>query len=605
MKRTHALIGLLVIASFLLAACTPAASPTAVPPTKAPAAGDPTKAPATVEPTKAPAPTATSGPAKPKVLRLNAGTGTYPDNLDPQLLSFANEIAVTGLIYEGLTTIDNKGQVQPGQAEKWVTSADGKTMTFTLRSGLKRADGTPLTAKDFEYAYRRLVDPRTQGEYNTLIDDVVGAAEARSMDPKSKPEDITKALDNLGVKATNDTTLVVTFKAPVGYWTYIAYAWVGWPVDPKAVAKDPENWWTKPEGHNGNGPFKISKIEESRSITFVPNPNYRGGKAKLDRIEMYFITDSAVAFEAYRKGELDIITVAAEDRATVAADPVLSKEFVEYPQTAVSYMGMHTLKPPFNNKQVRMAFAQAFDRDSYTRDILKGQAKTYLSWIPPGVPGQDPTAVQKGYDPKAAVQTLIDAGFAASNSTKEAPKVDCKKLGEIRLTYSGTPRNHARFQFIAGNFARVFGCPVVLDPVDPTVYSNIVKKVETAPQLFLLSWIQDYPHPQNWLFIMACDGLQASRIGYCNKDFDAAFFAANQETDPVKAIAKYQAAQKIFLNDYAGANLYYLLNWFLIKPYVIGPRENPSSSDAYPGEYGPVMTYDIDTSKVGGGYPTK
>ena len=412
------------------------------------------------------------------------GVGTYPDNLDPQLISFANEIAITSLLYEGLTTIDAKGTVQPGAAEKWSTSTDGKTMTFTLRAGLKRADGTPVTAKDFEYAFKRLLDPAMQGEYNTLIDDVVGAAEYRSMDTKAKPEDIAKARDQVGVKATNDTTLVITFKQPVGYWTYIAYTWVGWPVDPKAVAKDPDNWWTKAEGHNGNGPFKISRIEENRSITFVPNPNYRGGKPKLDRIEMYFITDSAVAFEAYRKGELDIVNVAAEDRATVGADPVLSKEFLEFPATSVSYMGMHQLKPPFDNKQVRMAFAQAFDRDAFTRDILKGAAKTYLSWVPPGVPGTDETAVQKGYDPVAAVKTLIDVGFGAAGSTAAAPKIDCKKLGDIKLTYSGTPRNHARFQFIAGNFARVFGCPVTLDPVDPTVYSGMVKKVETAPQIF-------------------------------------------------------------------------------------------------------------------------
>ena len=533
------------------------------------------------------------------------GVGTYPDNLDPQLISFANEIAITSLLYEGLTTIDAKGTVQPGAAEKWSTSTDGKTMTFTLRAGLKRADGTPVTAKDFEYAFKRLLDPAMQGEYNTLIDDVVGAAEYRSMDTKAKPEDIAKARDQVGVKATNDTTLVITFKQPVGYWTYIAYTWVGWPVDPKAVAKDPDNWWTKAEGHNGNGPFKISRIEENRSITFVPNPNYRGGKPKLDRIEMYFITDSAVAFEAYRKGELDIVNVAAEDRATVGADPVLSKEFLEFPATSVSYMGMHQLKPPFDNKQVRMAFAQAFDRDAYTRDILKGAAKTYLSWVPPGVPGTDETAVQKGYDPVAAVKTLIDAGFGAAGSTAAAPKIDCKKLGDIKLTYSGTPRNHARFQFIAGNFARVFGCPVTLDPVDPTVYSGMVKKVETAPQIFLLSWIQDYPHPQNWLFIMQCGGLHASRIAYCNKDFDAALQVANQETDLSKAVDKYKAAQKILLADYASANLYYNLNWYLIKPYVIGPRENYSVSDVWPGEYGPILTYDIDTTKVGSGYPTK
>jgi oligopeptide transport system substrate-binding protein len=535
-----------------------------------------------------------------KVLRINIGT--WPDVLDPQKSSFVGEIAVLQMVYEGLVRLNEKGEVVPGAAEKWETASDGKSMTFHLRAGLKRADGTPLTAKDFEYAYKRLVDPRVQGEYNTLIDDVVGAVEARSMDPKSSDADIQKALDKVGVKATDDRTLVVTFNKPVGYWSMIAYTWVGWPSDPKIVAKDPENWWNKAEGHNGNGPWKISKYEENKTIQFVPNPNYWGPKPKLNRIEFYFITESAVSFAAYQKGELDVVGLAPEDLATVQADPVLSKEFFRGPAAWVTYMGMHNKKPPFNDKAVREAFAMAFDRDTFVKDILKGAAKTYLSWVPPGVPGYDPTAVQKGYDPEGAVKKLIDAGYG----TPDGKKVDCKKLGELKITYSGTSRNHARFQYIAGNFAKVFGCPVTLDPVDPTVFTSLVKKVETAPQIFLLGWVQDYPHPQNWLFIMACDGLFANRIGYCNPEFDKALAAANAETDQAKAIELYKAAQKIFLNDYPGAMLYYNENWYLIKPYVLGLKEHYSTSDAgWPGQFGPIETYDIDLSKVGPGYPTK
>jgi oligopeptide transport system substrate-binding protein len=510
------------------------------------------------------------------------------------------------LAYEGLTRLNEKGELIPGAAEKWEAAPDGKSMTFHLRSGLKRADGTPMNAKDFEYAFKRLVDPRTLGEYNTLIDDVVGAVEARSTDPAAAPADIEKALATVGVKATDDNTLVVSFKAPVGFWTYIASTWVGWPSDPTQVAKDPETWWTKAEGHNGNGPWKITKIEENKLITFVPNPNYWGPKPKLERIEMSWVTDSAISFEAYRKGEFDIVILAPEDLVTVKADPQLSAEFLRGPAAWVTYMGMHNLKPPFDNKEVRKAFAQAFDRETYTRDVLKGMAKPYLSWIPPGMMGSDETAVQLGYDPVAAVKTLVAAGFGAADSTPEKPKCDCKKLGELKLTYSGTPRNHARFQVIAGNFARVFNCPVTLDPVDSTVFTALVKDVKTAPQIFLLGWVQDYPHPQNWLFIEACDGLFANRIGYCNPEFDKALIAANQELDPAKAVEKYKAAQKMFLNDYPGAMLYYNENWFMIKPYVLNLRENYGTSDAgWPGQYGPIETYDIDLSKVGSAYPTK
>src|SRR5206468_12458048 len=100
--------------------------------------------------------------------------------------------------------------------------------------------------------------------------------------------------------ATDDSNLVVTFSHPVGFWNYIAYTWVTYPSDKKKVDADPDNWWTKAEGHNGNGPFKIKTIEEGKRVVFVPNENYWNGKAKVDRIEFIYITDSAQAFDAYK-----------------------------------------------------------------------------------------------------------------------------------------------------------------------------------------------------------------------------------------------------------------------------------------------------------------
>jgi oligopeptide transport system substrate-binding protein len=609
LKKLSVLMSVLIILSTILAACGATAAPTAtpVPPTKAATAVTtaPTAAP-TVAPTKAPTVAPTAKPAGPKVLRMDFNT--YPDVADPQKSSYAVEISLLQLAYEGLTRLDAKGNVGPGAAEKWSFSADGKTITFNLRAGLKRADGTALTAKDFEFAFKRLVDPTVAGEYNFLIDDVVGAVEARSVDPKASAADIQKALDGVGIKATDDRTLVVNLKNPVGFWLYIASTWAGFPIDPKAVAADPDTWWTKAAGHNGNGPYKVSDIQESKSWTFVANPNYYGGKAKIDRIVATFTTDSAVRLAAYKNGEIDIIIPGAEDKPAIDADPVLSKEFLSFPATWVSYMSFHEGKPPFDNAAVRKAFSLAFDRVTFTRDILKGAAQPYLSWVPLGVPGGDETAVQLGYDPKAAVKTLIDAGFGAATSTADKPVIDCKKLGDIKLTYSSSPRNHARFQAIAGYFVAAFNCPITLDPVDATTFTALTKDVKTAPQFFLLGWIQDYPHPQNWLFIWECGGLAAGRVNYCNKDFDAAVKDADQTTDMAKSIEKYKAAQKIFLNDYGAAMLYQNLNWYLVKPYVLGVRDaaNIGPSDAvWPGQYGPVLTYDIDLSKVGTGYPTK
>jgi oligopeptide transport system substrate-binding protein len=590
-KLLFGLVVLVTITSVVLAGCGP--TPTPVPPTKAP------------EPTKPPAvPTPTPLPPKPKVLRI--AFVTFPDVIDPQKSSFVGEIAMLNLAYEGLTRVDVKGNVVPGAADKWEYKEGGKKLVFHIRDGLKRADGTPITAKDFEYALRREVDPRVPGkQYTSIVYDIKGAQKIDGMDPKKvKSEDIDKALaTEYGVKALDASNLEIEFEKPVGFWLYVASTWVVYPSDKTRVDKDPDNWWIKAEGHNGNGPFKVQAIEEGKRIIFVPNPNYWGGKAKLDRIEYVYITDTAVQFEAYKKGELDIIGIAAEDMATVKADPVLSKEWLHGPAAWTSYLGFNNTKKPFTDKNVRIAFSQAFDRKAWAQDILKGLAEPYRSWVPPGVPGYDPTALVPDSDPKAAVETLIKAGYG----TPDGKKVDCAKLGEIRITYAATARNHPRFQFIAGNFARVFGCPVILDPVDPTVYTAMVKKVETTPQVFYLGWIEDYHHPQNWLSVFWVCGGFGKRTGYCNKEFDAAVGKADAETDFAKAVELYKAAQKIVINDIPVAFVVYNTYDYLVKPYVIGPKENFTSSDAaWPGGYsGPTWTYDIDLAKVGPGYPTK
>jgi oligopeptide transport system substrate-binding protein len=611
MKRASLILGVVLILSMVLGACTPAATPTAVPPTAVPAtAVPPTKAPVPatavpVVPTVAPTAVPTKAPAGPKVLRI--GRGTYPDVIDPQKSSYGIEIEVLKLAYEGLLAIDNKGNISAGSAEKWASAPDGKSMTFTIRAGLKRFDGTAMTAKDFEYALKREVDPCVSGkQYTSILYDVKGAEDLDNLDCKKDAAKLPAAWDAYGVKATNDTTLVVTFKNPIGFWHYIAYTWVTYPTDQKAVDKDPENWWTKAAGHNGNGPFKIATIEQSKKITFVPNPTYWRGKPILDRIELIYNVDNTIILEAYKKSELDInANVAPEDVAGIMADATLKSEFLRFPAAITTMISFNNSRKPFDDINVRKAFSAAFDREGWIRDVAKGIGKPYTRWIPPGVPGsQEAKPGVPAFDAKAAVNYLVANGYAHKDSTADKPKVDCAKLGDIKLTYAATPLNHARFQFMAGTYVKIFGCPITLDPVDATVYTAMTKDVKTNPQIGRQGWIQDYPHPQNWLSVYWVCGAFSVRYGYCNKNFDALTAKADQELDFAKSLALYQQAEDLLLSDVPGAGANYTENLALVKPWVIGPKDNTGSSDAeWAGEWGPVWKYDIDLTKVPATYP--
>ncbi len=576
---------LLLAVAIAVAACAPA--PTATP--------QATAAAPKVEPTKAAA-------AGPKVLRL--GRGTYPDVLDPQKSSYGIEIEVLKLCYEGITALDHKGNIGPGSADKWTVAADGKSITFHIREGLKRADGSALNASDFEYALKRGVDPRVTGkQYADILSDIKGAHDLVAAEGKKPTDAELKAMyDKFGVKADDaKRELTVAFEAPAPYWLFVAYIWETYVPDKKKVDAAPDNWWTKADAHNCYGPFKIKSIEEGKRIVYEANPSYWRGKPVLDRIEVTYITDEIQRFEAYKKDEFDEIDVTAAFLAQVEADAKLKSEFVRYASAITRALQFNQTRKPLDDKNVRTAVSQAWDRKAWVRDVFRGIGVAAHRWIPPGVAGaQTDKPGSPAYDAKAAAETLIKNGYG----TADGKKVDCAKLGEIKLTYGATAQNHPRMQFLAGLFVTAFNCPVTLDPVDPTVATAISKDVKTAPMISYGGWIQDYPHPQNWLSVYwKCDAF-AKRYGYCNKDNDAVMAKADATVNLDEAIKLYQQAEDTIIKDIPFAFGIHAENLYLIKPWLKGLRENPSSSDAeWAGEWGPVWTYDVDLSKVPASYP--
>ncbi len=571
----------------------------------------PTAAPLNPAPQLTSAPAQSTSPAALKVLRI--GVTTYPDIIDPQKSSVVGEVNVLQLAYEGLVRLDEKGNIQPAASDQWQTSPDGKLIKFHIRNGLKRSDGSPLACADFEYALKREVDPYTTGRlYTSLVLDIKGAQALIDYADKTEPDKLDKQqvdalYANYGVSCVDSQTLQVELVSPIGFWEYIASTWVTFPTDRRSVEKDPNTWWTKAENHIGNGPFRIVQIEEGKRIILEANPNYWGGRPKIDRIEFIYNTDNQVLFEGYKKGELDLIAVLPEWLAEIQNTPTLQASFVRYPAAEVTSFAFNNTRKPFDDKNVRVAFSELLDRAGYSNDVNKGTTTPYTRWIPPGVPGAQPDKPGvPDTDFAAAIKTLVENGYAAPDSTPDKPKVDCFKLGDLKLTYPARPVEHARASYIANNIQRVLGCPVTLDPVDATVYSDLIKDVKTNPQISRQGWLEDYPHPQNWLTVYWVCGSFSKRYGYCNPKLDQLLHDADQTLDFEQAIQKYKAAEDLLLNDVPGAMAYYGQNMFLIAPYVLGPKEHTSSEDGiWLGSYGPITQYDIDLTKVPANYPKR
>jgi oligopeptide transport system substrate-binding protein len=514
------------------------------------------------------------------VLRVNLNG--YPDIVDPQKSSFVNEIAHLKLIYEGLTKFNEKLETVPGAAEKWEYNDDATVLTFTLRDGLKYSDGTLLNAARFAYSLKRNINPETAGEYAAITDEINGAPEWRGGDAafEATVDESVKAThaDGAACDGYEDAacnTLTITLSKPAPYFHTIMGIWVVFPAKEENISEGGENWWNSSKYQTGNGPYILKSLEPFVRGYFTPNPNYWGGVGKVD-IEYSYIVDSAVAFEAYKNNEFDIITAAAEDMATIKADPQLSTELLQYAGSCTFAVMLHQAKEPFTDPKVREAFTLAFDRESWVRDVLKNVGSPTLTWIPKGYPGYKDGETRWAYDPEKAKAALAASTYGS---------VD--KLPEIVLTFSDSPRNRTRYEWLAAKWKEVLGVDAKLNPVEPTTYTSLTKDVKTAPAAFVLGWCADYPDPQNWLSVYWKTGGFGERIAYSNADFDALVNQADVELDPAKRAELYQQAQDVLLDSIPGAFVWNNINSYLVKPWVKGIVTTPQDS-AWSGDINPT-----------------
>jgi oligopeptide transport system substrate-binding protein len=253
----------------------------------------------------------------------------------------------------------------------------------------------------------------------------------------------------------------------------------------------------------------------------------------------------------------------------------------------------HQLKEPFTDQAVREAFAYALDRDAWVADVLQGLGSPTLTWIPPGFPGFQEGETRYGFDPEKAKQTLADAGYTIADGKLVKP--DGTPV-DITATFSDTPRNRTRNEWLVAKYKEVLGIEIALNPVESTTYTALTKDIETSPQMFILGWCADYPDPQNWLSVYWKTGAFGERIGFSNPDLDALLNEADSTIDPVKRMELYAQAQDLLVSTGAVAYFWNNVNHYLVKPWVTGYNKTPMDS-GWLGAYTP-WTIQIDTSMM-------
>jgi len=514
-----------------------------------------------------------------KVLRVHQVT--FPENLDPQKMSFSSEIVIGAINYEGLTRQDTDLNTVPAAAESWEFNDDATQLTFHIRPDLKYSDGTPITSENFRYAVERTCDPNTAGEYQGILFEIVGCADFAGADPTDQAAyDAAKAA--LGATTPDESTLVLNFTQPAPYFATIASLWVFYPVRADLVADAAEDWWKDPSKQIGNGPFQMTTFDDGLQIEFKANENYWGGRPKLDGITYVYQGESAIAIEAFRAGDLDIVDVDAAQIPAVTADSSLSPNVVQYPVASTYNLAFNLSMEPFQDIKVRQAFSQAFDRETYCAVIRNGDCNPTLSWIPVGLPGSIETD-KYGFDPEAAKQALAESTYGSAEA-----------LPELTMYYnSNDSANTARAEWVAGQYKEILGVDIQLAPTEGTAWTALRKDPATFPQIALVGgWIQDYPDPQNWLSVYwTCDADFAQRFHYCNEELDKILTEADISTDEAKRLELYQQAGQMLVDDIPGPFLYNLNQVSLVNPNVTG--YTPTALDVeWPGQFTSLLTID-------------
>ncbi len=489
-----------------------------------------------------------SAPHKRDTLYINIGS--EPPSLDWSLATDSTSFTILNNIMEGLTRFGEDYRPEPALAEKWEISEDAKSLTFHLRKGVKWTDGKPLKAQDFEYSWKRLLDPNTGADYAYFLYDIEGA-EAYNIGKETDPAKVQ-------VKALDDHTLFVKLKRPASYFSSLLTFMSTFPMRKDVVEKHGVKW-TEPGNIVTLGPFVLSSWRHHERLILTRNRGYNGEKPKIEKVDIIMNENPTSALALYESGELDFIDGRGIPPLEVPRLR-LSPEFKTEPQFRGNYIGFNVKKPPFDNPLVRRAFSAAVDRASIA-ELIQGAGTPTTSWIPQGMLGYD-SAVGIKFDPEQAKAWLAEAGFQ-----------DGKDFPKVSFLYPDVGNNGIVSEALQSMWKRYLGVEVELDNQEWKVYLSTLDT--DAPQIFRASWGADFPDPHNFMNLFECRSGN-NRTRWCNSNYDDLVERAAEEQNTEKRTAIYREAQKILNeSDVPIAPIFISVQQNMIKPYIAGLDPDP------------------------------
>ncbi|MBM3676379.1 MAG: ABC transporter substrate-binding protein [Actinobacteria bacterium] len=415
----------------------------------------------------------------------------------------------------GSSLIARSSNIEGMIFKSWKRSADGLTYTVQLRDGVKFHDGTPLTAEAVKWTFDR--NQKTKGGMNWLLNNIAFL---------NKPAKVVGPL-TIELKASKPSVLAIQALYMAG----------GGILDPasvkgKATAKDPwaEKWLSK-NASNGTGPYRLVQRIPDQELVFEANENYWAGAPKIKKIVWKVVPSAAQRLSLLRTGAVDLADGLTPDQLA-SLEGTSGVKVVRFPSDTQALVGLNNTKPPFDNKVLRQAVANAIDYNGILKDVFRGNAQRTYGPIVTGSPFVVPPSTGYKLNAANAKKLVQQSGFGGDKVTLS---IDSSRviLQEIAV------RVKAQLDAV--------GIPVEIEQLTPAVYAErLAKKDLTMYVDTMLPWISDPNYVMSLLY--QC-GVFGNYVGYCNKEVDKIITAGWAEANEAKRKAMFARAQKLIISD--------------------------------------------------------
>jgi ABC-type oligopeptide transport system substrate-binding subunit len=460
-------------------------------------------------------------------------------------------------VFAGLMRFTPDYVAVPWLAAQVDSNADGSVWTFRLRRDARWSNGDPVTAHDFEWSWKRQLDPATAAPYSAFLYDLKNGEAFNKGQVKDRGA--------VGIKALDDHTLQATLEGPRGYFpVLVAYA-AALPAHRPSVEKYGDKW-TEPGHIVSNGPWVLESWEHHKQFTLKKNPYYFDkDKIILERV-VYPIIPRAAGFLPYENNEVDYALVPPGDLRRLQADPKLSKEVIRYFYPGTFYLIPQVTKAPFDNLKVRRAVSHAIDRKIIAERVSQGFGIPAHAMVPPGFPGyvddEEIKQIQR-FDPKLAMASLKGTPYEGG---KNWPKIVMSMRDE---PYAAKPMAEG----IQAMLREVLNMPTELEVLEPRVFRERLWKQDL--QLIWIRWFMDYPDPHNEYFdTFYGKRTTGKRQAWANEEFDELITRARGETDMARRLALYRKAEEVLQKDVGYVPVVWTVRYVAFKPWVRGLPRN-------------------------------